>query len=487
MKKEYLTRHEIERYELESEPLYDSRMDRRQFFKILGGGILVFSSIQLPAAGALVDERREHAGERNPAELAAWLHIGQDGTVKVYTGKVEVGQNIRTSLSQAVAEELMVPMETIEMIMGDTFLTPYDRGTFGSLTTPTMLPVLRRAAASMREVLKELAAEKWNISAKSLTAIDGEIQNPKNKESFKYGALTEGKEIVREMVSDISTIPPEEWRIAGEPVRKVRGDEFVTGRHEYASDIQRAGMHHAKILRPPAFDAQLKMLDTSQAEAMPGVTVVREGNFVGVAAPSQAVAEKAVKALRAKWSTRPQIANKELFDHLKKTARGGAGSVEQGWKAADRRMEQTYHINYIAHTPLEPRAAVAEWDGDRLAVWTGTQRPFGVQDELSRAFDLPKEQIHVIMPDTGSGYGGKHTGEAAVEAARIARATGKPVKLNWTREEEFTWAYFRPAGVIDCKAGMKNDGRLTAWEFHNYNSGGSGLRAFYYAIPNKIE
>src|SRR5262249_30035155 len=134
---------------------------------------------------------------------------------------------------------------------------------------------------------------------------------------------------------------------------------------------------------------------------------------------------------------------------------------------------------YIAHAPMEPRAAVAEWTDDKLTVWTGTQRPFGVRGDLANALKIPQEKVRVIVPDMGSGYGGKHSGEAAVEAARLAKAAGKPVKLVWTREEEFTWAYFRPGGVIEVSAGAKKDGTLTAWEAHNYNSGGSSLRTPY--------
>ena len=149
-------------------------------------------------------------------------------------------------------------------------------------------------------------------------------------------------------------------------------------------------------------------------------------------------------------------------------------------------MEAVYTVAYIAHAPLEPRAAVAEWDGDRLTVWTGTQRPFGARSELAQAFHLPEDRIRVLVPDTGSGYGGKHTNEAAVEAARLATAAGKPVKLVWTREEEFTWAYFRPAGLIETAAGVDKDGKLTAWEFHNYNSGASGLGTPYKVPSSKV-
>jgi isoquinoline 1-oxidoreductase len=138
-------------------------------------------------------------------------------------------------------------------------------------------------------------------------------------------------------------------------------------------------------------------------------------------------------------------------------------------------------VEYIAHTPLEPRAALAEWRDGKLTVWTGTQRPFGVRSELAQAFGLPEEQVHVLMPDMGSAYGGKHSGECAVEAAKLAKGGGKPVKLIWTREEEFTWAYFRPAGVIEVASAVDDDGKLTSWDFRNYMSGPSGLESPYAA------
>jgi len=151
---------------------------------------------------------------------------------------------------------------------------------------------------------------------------------------------------------------------------------------------------------------------------------------------------------------------------------------------ADHKLSQTYTVAYIAHVPLEPRAAVAEWSGEKLTVWTGTQRPFGVRGDLAEALNIPAERIRVIVPDTGSGYGGKHSGEAAIEAARLAKSAGKPVKIVWTREEEFTWAYVRPAGVIEISSGVRQDGTITAWEFHNYNSGPSGMQGTY-DFPNQ--
>src|SRR5262249_9371195 len=240
------------------------------------------------------------------------------------------------------------------------------------------------------------------------------------------------------------------------------------------------------------------------------VKLVRDANFVGIAAPDAHLAERAIESIKAEWKSTPQIGGRDLFDHLRKTAstsergnqRGGGGeregpgageprvgavdnaSMEKALEAADHKLQSTYTVAYIAHAPLEPRAAVAEWKDGKLTVWTGTQRPFGVKSELAEAFHLPQDKVRVIVPDTGSGYGGKHTGEAAIEAARLARSAGAPVKLIWTREEEFTWAYFRPAGVIDVRSGATSDGKITAWDFHNYNSGPSGIQSFY-DIPAK--
>jgi isoquinoline 1-oxidoreductase len=253
-------------------------------------------------------------------------------------------------------------------------------------------------------------------------------------------------------------------------------------------------MLRGKVLRPTAFRANLVSIDTSEAEKMTGVTVVKDGNFVAAAAADEFVASRAISSMKAQWSAPPQISEKELFEFIKKKPDLPAGtktdpaqtsgSLEQGYKAAAKTLSQTYKISYIAHVPLEPRAALAEWKDDKLTVWTGSQRPFAVREELAQAFRIPNSKVRVIIPDTGSAYGGKHTGDAAIEAARLAKATGKPVKVIWSREEEFTWAYFRPSGVIDVKSGVTSDGLITAWEFDNYNSGPAAIGTPY-NIPNQ--
>jgi isoquinoline 1-oxidoreductase len=251
-------------------------------------------------------------------------------------------------------------------------------------------------------------------------------------------------------------------------------------------------MLYGKVLRPVGFHATLTSLDDQQAKKQPDVTVVRDGDFVGIAAPDTWSAEQALAMLKAQWKVPPQTSDRELFAYLKSNADKGeqeapriAGSVAQALAGAEVKLSQTYTVQYIQHAPLEPRAAVAEWHGDKLTVWTGTQRPFAVRDELAEAFRIPSQNVHVMMPDTGSAYGGKHSGEAAIEAARLAKAAGKPVKIVWTREEEFTWAYFRPSGVIEVKSGARRDGTLTAWEYHNYNSGPAAIDTPY-AVANQL-
>ena len=268
-----------------------------------------------------------------------------------------------------------------------------------------------------------------------------------------------------------------EWKVAGKSLPKVTGRAIVTGAHKYSWDLKRPGMLYAKVLYPPQFGATLLSLDASAAEAMPGVKVVHEGNFVAVAAPEAETTAKAVAALKAQWKpVTAEADHHSVYQYFKQTAQGGAAAADN---------LTPYTIAYIAHVPLEPRAALAEWDGGKVTVWTGTQRPFGVRGELAQAFGIPEAQARVIVPDTGSGYGGKHNGDAAIEAARIAKAVGTPVKRNWTREEEMTWAYFRPGGLIEVSGKAAPDGAITEWEFHNYNSGGSALQSPYNIAKKK--
>src|SRR6267378_1128342 len=425
---------EPERYEFTAASIHQFDLARRDFFKILGAGIAVFAiakdalAMQETAPGP-----RAFHNEELPKDISAWLHVGEDGSVTGFTGKAEIGQNIRTELAQTIADELRVPLESVRMVMADTALTPFDAGTFGSRTTPTMTPQLRRVSAAARDILVDTAAKEWNVAPAGLVVADAKVTDPGSGRSLTYAELARGKTLAQNLPAEDPITPPAEWTIAGKPIPKVDGRSFVTGQHRYTTDISLPGMLFGKVLRPPSFRATLISFRQSEAKPTPGVFVVRDGDFVGAAALTEREAQEALDAVKADWKRVPQISNKELFVYLKQNAaantedrfRKQKGSVEEGLAGAAHRLDATYNVAYIAH--------------------------------------------------------------AALEAARLARAAGRPVKVVWTREEEFTWAYFRPAGVIEIKSGISGDGTLTAWEFHNYHSGMSGIETPYDVANQRTE
>jgi CO/xanthine dehydrogenase Mo-binding subunit len=477
---------EPERFEFRAAPMHHFALERREFFKLLGAGIAFFVVAKASLAQETAPSHAFH-NEELPTQISAWLHIGEDGSVTAFTGKAELGQNIRTALAQTVADELRVPFDSVRMVMADTALSPFDAGTFGSRTTPTLTPQFRRMAAGARQLLIDEAAKEWNVPATGLVAADGKVTNPASGRSLRYAELARGKTLAQNLPAEDPVTPAVDWTVAGKPVAKVEARTFVTGSHQYTPDMSLPGMLHGRVLRPPSFAATISSYDDGAAKAIPGVIVVRDGDFVGAAAATVNEAQDALSTIKIQWKQVPQISNREIFSYLKenssaKTDNRGyeqKGSIEEGLAAGAHRLDATYNVNYIAHAPLEPRAALAQWTDGKLSVWTGTQRPFAVRDELADALHIPENSVRVIVPDTGSAYGGKHTGDPALEAARLARAAKAPVKLVWTREEEFTWGYFRPAGVIEIKSAIAPDGALTAWEFHNYHCGVSGIETPY--------
>lgn len=483
---------ELERYELFAGPRYHFHVDRREFLKLAAGGAIVVVAV----TDALAQESgggRATTGERYPSEVGAWLRIDRDGKVTAYTGKVEIGQNARTSLTQAIVEELLVEPSAVTIVMGDTALTPYDLGTFGSRTTPIMGTQLRRAAAATRELLIDLAADRWHVDRATLKADEGRVSDPERRRDVSYGELADGQKLVRAIDTTLELAPADRWRISGTSLPKVNGRDIVTGRHRYTSDMKMEGMLYGLVLRPTRLGERLVSLNADAAKRMPGVTVVRDGDFVGVTAPTFAQAVAARNALNATWRNTPLPSSRELFPHLKATADPKAqtshvvGNVDDVLAKASQKLEATYTVDYIAHAPLEPRAALAWWSegaNGTLTVMTGTQRPFGVQSELAEALRLPTARVRVQVPDTGSAYGGKHTGDAAIEAARLARAAARPVKVVWSRDEEFTWGYFRPAGVIEVRSALAADGTIAAWDFVTINAGPAAIRPLY-DIPNQ--
>jgi isoquinoline 1-oxidoreductase len=312
---------EFARYEL-FEAVANLETNRREFFRIAGGGIII---ALLLGDEATAQRKGGFGGGGGPREIGGWIHIGEDSAITAYTGKTEIGQNIRTSLSQVVAEELRVPLKSVRMVMADTDMVPFDGGTAGSRTTPSMAPQLRRAAAAAREELIQLAATKSGVEVKALTVADGKVTGKDGKPSFTFGELTKGQKLMKVIGESSPTAKPDEWKVAGTSAPKVDGRSFVTGTHDYASDIRRPGMLFGKVLRPPAFGAKLISVDVKAAAARPDVKVVHEGDFVGVAAPTEQAAEQALAAIKAEWQRTPQVSAKDLFKHFKENVGRGGG------------------------------------------------------------------------------------------------------------------------------------------------------------------
>ncbi len=482
---------EPDRHEWREPPAYRFELDRRTALKLVGAGLFV--AVSVDAIGQESGRRGGAGSDEVPDGIAAWIHVRADGAVDVFTGKAELGQNIRTSLTQAVADELRVPVGRVTMVMADTEQTPFEMGTFGSRTTPYMAPQLRRAAAAARQVLLEMAAARWGVDPIQVEADEGRVVHRPSGRTIGYGELTDGKPIAQVIGATPPTIADRTgWRVAGTRETKVSARDFVTGRHQFPSDITQPGLLHGAIVRPPSLGATLDDPATAVIPAGTDARLVRDAAFLGVVASNATTARTAAAGVTARWGPPAHpAADDALFDDLRRTAERKdpvfeSGSLATGRGAAVSRVDAVYTGAYIAHVPLEPRAAVAEWSGDHLTVWTGTQRPFGVRGELAEAFHVPVEKVRVIVPDTGSAYGGKHTGETAIEAARLARAVGRPVKVCWTRAEEFTWAYVRPAAVIDVQSGVTADGRIAFWTFDTFNAGAAGIRSPYEVAHQRI-
>jgi isoquinoline 1-oxidoreductase len=463
---------------------YDFGIKRRDFVKVLGAGLLITVS-----AGPVLAQRRGGPGGGRPQIVSARIHIVRDDKITVLTGKVEMGQGARAELTQAAAEELRVPVSQVELVMGDTSLVPDDGVTAGSMTTPRTVPPVRQGAAAARQALVQIASERWGVDAAALEVHDGKITHATSGRTLSYADLAQSDELAKALKqnvpTDIVVTPVAEWKILGVSVPRPNRRDLVTGAHKFPSDIVRPGMLYGKVLRPPSYGAKLVSVDLEPAKAMKDVVAVQDGQFAGVAAPTTHQARAALEAIAetAKWEPAAQPSSQEVFDYLRKHVRGDApkNPLAEELANASKVLKQTYNVSYIQHAPMETRAAVAEWNDGKLTVWAGTQNPFGFRGELARAFRLPDDSVRVIVPDFGGGFGGKHTGETGVEAARLSQAAGKPVSLKWTREEEFTWAYFRPAAVIDIEAGLDAKGLLTSWHFININSGGSAVNTPYRA------
>ncbi|MGD8883796.1 MAG: molybdopterin-dependent oxidoreductase, partial [Desulfobacterales bacterium] len=472
-----------------------SAMNRREFLKrlgILGGGVIIgFNTFDRLAWARR--PRTGFLGTGIPTDYNAFLRIGADNRIALYTGKIEMGQGAMTSIPQLLAEELHVNYDSVDIVMGDTDLCPWDAGTFGSLSIRHFGVFLREAAAEARGVLMELAAAHLKSPIGRLVIQNGYVHDrSKPGRRVSYGELTKGHIIEKHL----NEVPPlkssSEFETMGKSFPRRDALEKVTGAAKFSGDIRFPGMLYAKILRPPAHGARLIKADTDPAKNIDGLQIVKEGDFIAVLHEYPDIAEQGLSKIKAQWDKPATGVNdKTIFDHLLKSApnpeiASQGGNLKTGEKLASTIVEEAYLNSYVAHAPMEPHAAVAEFDGKKLTVWASTQTPFRVKELIAERLSLSADQVRVIAPFVGGAFGGKSASGQALEAARLAKRIGKPVQVAWSRAEEFYYDTFRPAAIVKIKSGLNSAGRITLWDYNVYYAGMRGSKQFY-EIPHHRE
>ena len=477
----------VKKYSVEEAQETENGLGRRDFFKIMGGGMLImFRPWEAVDALTMPGEQQRSLTK----DYNAFLHIAEDGMVTCYTGKIEMGQGIITSLAVMMAEELNVGVEMVKMVMGDTDLCPYDAGTWGSLTTRQFGPSMRAAAAEARQALVEMASERLGVPASQLDVIDGivtDTRKPGNKVS--YAQLTMGKKIEKYLDVKPSAEDYRKYNLVAKPYKRFDSVIKVTGKAKYTGDLKMPGMLFARIVRPPSHGATFKSVDVSGAETIEGVRVVRDGDLVAVLGENQDKIEQAIGLIKAEYTINEMPVNdKTIFEWILKadsasSVARSSGDLEKGFAECDKVFETEFHDPYLAHSPLETHTALANFEGGKLTVWAATQSPFGLQDALVNEMGMTRENVRVITPFVGGGFGGKSAFRQGVEAARLAKLAGKPVMVMWTRDEEFFYDNFHAASVIKLKSGIDKEGKILAWDYHVYYAGTRGSETTY-DVPN---
>jgi CO/xanthine dehydrogenase Mo-binding subunit len=449
---------------------------RRDFFKATGtsGLVLFFQGAILSAYKPPELSPRRPAGY--PGDFNAYLHIGGDGRVGCFVGKVEMGQGNMTALAMMLAEELEVPLAQVDMLMGDTDLCPWDGGTGGSLSIWQFGPVLRGAAAEARVVLLEMASERLQVPAEQLVVEAGVVLVQREPaKQVSYAQLVQGRRIERHL-PNVKLKTASTFTVIGHSVPRKDALEKVRGTARYAGDMGFPGTLHACVLRPPAHGNVLKTADTTEAERLPGARVVREGSLVAVLHEQPDQARKALSLVRAVYGgPEPAVDNQSIYPHLMASSFESKVESQQGdLKAEEAKAvllaEAEYRNAYVAHAAIEPHTAVAKWENGRVTVWAGVQAPFRVKTDVAKALGLPAEKVRIITPYLGGAFGGKSAGPQAVEAARLARITGRPVQVAWGRKEEFFLDTFRPAAVVKIRSGLDRSGHMTFWDCQVYGT-----------------
>jgi nicotinate dehydrogenase subunit B len=400
---------------------------------------------------------------QDPERLEQRIRVEPDGSVTALSGKVDFGQGIRTAFAQIVADELDLPIERVNVVLGDTDQVPFDFGTFGSYSVATETPLLRKAAAFARHQLVDRASAKLGVPAEKLDTKDGAVVGGGGR--VPYAELLDSEPLAGTIPDRVALMPDQRRRYAGRPMPHVEARDIVTGRATFVADIRLPGMARGAMVRPPMRGAKLRSIDDSAARTMPGViAVVREGDVVGVVAERDEQARAAAGAVVAEWHAIP------VEGPMAEVPMRSDAEVDEKLRAASVRLAQTYVLPPIASAPIGPSAAVADVRGYGATMYVGTHRPFGVREQIAKTLGLPEKKVRVIPQITSGTYGRNSAADAAIEAAILSKGSGRPVLLQWTREEEFAWSPSRPEAVLEIAAGLDPGGRIVAWRYDEHTN-----------------
>jgi nicotinate dehydrogenase subunit B len=396
-----------------------------------------------------------------PPRIEDRISVEPDGTVTALSGKVDFGQGIRTAFAQIVADELDVDFEKVRVVLGDTSRSPYDFGTFGSQSIRSEGSNLRNAAAAARTLLVSRASARLGVGVTQLETADGAVRLKGDGSAVTYADLVKDGPLEGLIPEKVTTKSPDALRVVGRSVPRREGRDIVTGQPVYVTDVRLPGMLRGAVLRPPHMGAALLGLDDTPARSLPGViAIVRDGDFVGAVAERYEQALAAVAALRAEWDPTPPSRGVEHDIELRRDE-----GVDAALAGASRVVEAAYTLPYLANAPIGPSGAVADVRPDGATIYSGSQRPFGLRSEIAGLLGLDESHVQVVPSRSSGTYGRNNNDDAPAEAARLSRAVGRPVLVQWTREDEFAYGTLRPAAYIESTGALGSDGRVAAWRY----------------------
>ncbi|KQP61599.1 molybdopterin cofactor-binding domain-containing protein [Methylobacterium sp. Leaf108] len=447
----------------------DPILSRRAILQ--GGGALVVSFSLLPRAAAAAPPLPPALPTRGlPKSVAGdevdgFLAIGADGRVTVFSGKVDLGTGVKTALKQMAAEELDLPMGAVSIVQGDTGLTPDQGPTYGSLSIQNGGAQIRQAAATARAALLGLAADRLGVPAAGLALKDGAIGG------IPFADLLKDKRFALKVDADAPLKDPSRYALVGKSVARIDIPGKVTGRFTYIHDLKVPGMVHGRVVRPPTIGARLEAVDDAAALAMPGVVkVVREGNFLAIVAQTEWGAIKAAEALRPRWSAWAGLPEQDkLWQHVRATrvakddVTSAVGDVAAALPQAAKMLVATYDFAIHTHGSIGPSCAVAEFKDGRLTCWSASQMTHALRRQLAAMTGLPTEDVRCIYLEGSGCYGRNGHEDAAADATLLARAVGRPVRVQWSRADEHGWDPKGPPTLIDLKGGLDAAGAIVAW------------------------